>query len=58
MSNDETPHDRYRRLARECLEAANTMSDGRAKRAKADQGARLIDRHDGRPVSGEHQKGE
>jgi predicted DNA-binding ArsR family transcriptional regulator len=34
------------------------LADAEEKRAKADQGARLIDRHDGRPVSGEHQKGE
>jgi hypothetical protein len=33
------------------------LADAEEKRAKADQGSRLIDWHDGRPVSGEHQKG-
>jgi hypothetical protein len=33
------------------------LADAEEKRAKADQGSRLIDWHDRRPVSGEHQKG-
>ena len=34
------------------------LADTEEKRGKADHGARLIDRHDGRPVSEEHRKGE
>ena len=41
-------------LAERWLDLADTVE----KRAKADQGSRSIDRHDGRPVSWVHRRGE
>jgi hypothetical protein len=34
------------------------LADAEQRRVKSEHGPRLIDRPDGRPVSGEHQKGE